>query len=189
MEYTDEQGRALLKLARRTIAARLGCGEPPESGNDQRELQRQGAVFVTLKKRGRLRGCIGNLEPVGPLWQGVHDNALNAAFNDYRFPPLSAEEIDDVHIDISILGPAVPLDYADADDLLAKLRPGMDGVILRCGSAGATFLPHVWQQLPNPEDFLDHLCRKAGLSDAAWRHLHPEIRVYRVQSFEEQSGE
>jgi len=189
MECTDEQGKTLLKLARRTIASRLGRGEAPESGDHCRDLQRQGAVFVTLKKRGRLRGCIGNLEPVGPLWQGVCDNALNAAFNDYRFPPLTAEEIDDVHIDISILGPAVPLEYSDADDLLARLRPGRDGVILRLGSARATFLPHVWQQLPNPEDFLDHLCRKAGLSDSAWRHSHPEIRVYQVQSFEEEKGE
>ena len=189
MEYTDEQGKALLKLARRTIASRLGCGEAPESGTDCKELQQQGAVFVTLKKRGLLRGCIGNLEPVGPLWQGVRDNALNAAFNDFRFPPLKAEEIDEVHIDISILGPAVPLEYSDADDLLAKLRPGQDGVILRSGSARATFLPHVWLLLPNPEDFLDHLCRKAGLSDSAWRHAHPEIRIYRVQSFEEDAGE
>jgi len=99
---------------------------------------------------------------------------------------LTAEEIDEVHIDISILGPPVPLDYADADDLLAKLQPGQDGVILRSGTARATFLPQVWQQLPNPEDFLDHLCRKAGLSDSAWRHSHPEIRIYRVQSFEEE---
>ncbi len=189
MEVTDEQGKALLKLARRTIAFRLGCGEAPESGDDCRDLQQRGAVFVTLKKRGRLRGCIGNLEPVGPLWQGVRDNALNAAFHDSRFPPLTAEEIDEVHLDISILGPAVLLEYSDADDLLARLRPGQDGVILRSGTAGATFLPQVWQQLPNPEDFLDHLCRKAGLSASAWRHSHPEIRIYRVQSFEEGRGE
>jgi len=186
MECTDEQGKTLLNLARRTIASRLGCGEPPESGDDHRDLQQHGAVFVTLKKRGRLRGCIGNLEPVGPLWQGVRDNALNAAFNDYRFPPLTAEEIDELHIDISILSPPVRLEYSDADDLLAKLQPGLDGVILLSGTARATFLPHVWQQLPNPEDFLDHLCRKAGLSDSVWRHSHPEIRIYRVQSFEEE---
>jgi len=186
MECTDDQGKTLLKLAPPHHRLPVGCGEPRQSGDDHRDLQQQGAVFVTLKKRGRLRGCIGNLEPVGPLWQGVRDNALNAAFNDYRFPPLTAEEIDEVHIDISILGPPVPLDYADADDLLAKLQPGQDGVILRSGTARATFLPQVWQQLPNPEDFLDHLCRKAGLSDSAWRHSHPEIRIYRVQSFEEE---
>ncbi|MBB5347483.1 AmmeMemoRadiSam system protein A [Desulfoprunum benzoelyticum] len=186
MEFTNEQGQTLLKLARRTIASRLGRGEAPECGDDYRDLQQQRAVFVTLKKRGRLRGCIGNLEPVGPLWQGVRDNALNAAFNDFRFPPLTAEEIDEVHIDISILGPAVPLEYSDADDLLAKLQPGLDGVILRSGTAGATFLPQVWQQLPDPENFLYHLCRKAGLSGLAWRHSQPEILIYRVQSFEEE---
>lgn len=185
MEYTAEQGKILLRLARQTIAARLGQGEAAEIAPAGMGFEQQRAVFVTLKKQGRLRGCIGNLEPVGSLWQGVRDNAVNAAFNDYRFPPLSADELAELRIDISVLSPPTPLEYSDADDLLARLRPGRDGVILSVGSSRATFLPQVWQQLPRPEDFLGHLCRKAGLSDTAWRDKHPAIRIYTVQSFEE----
>jgi len=186
MEYTAEQGSTLLGFARQTIAARLGRGDTPVERPADREFEQQRAVFVTLKKHGQLRGCIGNLEPVGSLWQGVRDNAINAAFNDYRFSPLSADELDELLIDISILGPPTSLEYRDADDLLAKLHPGKDGVILSVGASRATFLPQVWQQLPRPEDFLGHLCRKAGLRDTAWRDSHPAIRVYRVQSFEEE---
>lgn len=185
MGCSDEQGKILLDLARKTIAARFGRGEEPESSEQHPELQERQAVFVSLKKKGQLRGCIGNLEPVGPLWQAIRDNALNAAFHDYRFSPLTSEELDEIHIDISLLTPAVVLDYADADDLLAKLCPGADGVILRLGAAKATFLPQVWQQLPRSEDFLGQLCRKAGLDKDAWRHMHPEIRIYRVQCFTE----
>lgn len=186
MEYTAEQGKTLLRLARQTIASRLGYGDISESRPDDHDLEKRRAAFVTLKKKGQLRGCIGNLEPVGTLWQGVKDNALNAAFNDYRFAPVTLDELDEIHIDISILGPAVLLEYSDADDLLAKLHPGLDGVILSAGNSRATFLPQVWQQLPRSEDFLGHLCRKAGLSDSAWRDSHPVIRIYRVQSFEEE---
>ena len=186
MEFTAEQGKTLLRLARQTIASRLGLGDMPKSQSEDPDLEERRAAFVTLRKQGQLRGCIGNLEPVGTLWQGVRDNALNAAFNDYRFAPVRAEEFDDLHIDISILGPSITLDYSDADDLLAKLHPGLDGVILTLGSARATFLPQVWQQLPHSEDFLGHLCRKAGLKDTAWRESHPVIRVYRVQCLEEE---
>ncbi len=186
MEYTAEQGRALLRLARQTIAARLENGEAPAGAPEDRGLEQQRAVFVTLKKQGRLRGCIGNLEPVGSLWQGVRENAINAAFNDYRFPPLTPDEFAELRIDISVLSPPAPLAYSDADDLLAKLHPGRDGVILSSGSSRATFLPQVWQQLPRPEDFLGHLCRKAGLSDTVWRDSHPSIQIYTVQSFEEE---
>lgn len=186
MEYTVKQGETLLRLARQTIASRLGRGDMPGSRPDDPDLEMRRAAFVTLKKKGQLRGCIGNLEPVGTLWQGVKDNALNAAFNDYRFAPVTLEELDDIQIDISILGPALPLEYSEADDLLAKLHPGQDGIILRIGNSRATFLPQVWQQLPRSEDFLGHLCRKAGLSDTAWRDSHPEILIYRVQSFEEE---
>lgn len=185
MESSDEQGRILLDLARKTIAAKLGRGEEPGGGEEFPDLQQHQAAFVTLKKKGRLRGCIGNLEPVGPLWQAIRDNALNAAFHDFRFAPLTSEEFEDIYIDISILEPAVPLDYSDEADLLAKLCPGRDGVILRIGAAKATFLPQVWQQLPRIEDFLGQLCRKAGFDEDAWRHMHPEILIYRVQYFAE----
>ncbi len=185
MGCSDDQGRILLDLARKAIAIRLGRGEAPGSGEGYADLQQCQATFVTLKKKGQLRGCIGNLEPVGTLWEGIRDNALNAAFHDYRFAPLSADELDEIHIDISILSPAVLLDYTDTADLLKKLCPGRDGVVLGSGAKAATFLPQVWQQLPRVEDFLGHLCHKAGLDKDTWRHGHPEIRVYQVQCFAE----
>ncbi len=188
LAFTAEQGRVLLEHARRIIALQLGRGESPASAARYPVFQQQGATFVTLKKKGQLRGCIGNLEPVGTIWKGIRANALNAAFHDYRFAPLQLEELDEIHIDISLLTPAVPLVYADDRDLLEKLRPGHDGVILNQGTSRATFLPQVWQQLPRPEDFLGQLCRKAGLHETAWRDMHPEIRIYQVQCFAEESA-
>ncbi len=186
MEYTIQEGQTLLEHARRTIALRLGRNQMSEARESSPVFQQQGATFVTLKKRGQLRGCIGNLEPVGTIWEGIRENALNAAFHDHRFSPLKPEEFDEVHIDISLLTPATSLDYMDAQDLLLKLRPGRDGVILSKGTARATFLPQVWQQLPRPEDFLGQLCRKAGLHETAWRDMHPAIKVYQVQCFAEE---
>ena len=188
MDFTAEEGQALLEHARRTIARQLGRRELPEDGEQFPVFQKRGATFVTLKKRGKLRGCIGNLEPVGSIWEGVRANALNAAFHDYRFTPLKPEEFDEIHIDISLLSPAVPLVYADDRDLLAKLRPGHDGVILSQGGSKATFLPQVWQQLPRAEDFLGQLCRKAGLHETAWCDTHPEVRIYQVRYLEEETA-
>ena len=186
MEFTTEEGRILLAHARRTIALRWGRTDQRAIGEPPPAFQQRGATFVTLKKKGQLRGCIGNLEPVGAIWDGIRDNALNAAFHDYRFSPLKPEEFEEIHIDISLLSPPVSLDYIDGPDLLAKLRPGVDGVILRLGASRATFLPQVWQQLSRPEDFLGQLCRKAGLHETAWRDMHPEIEIYQVQCFAEE---
>jgi len=180
----DRQGQTLLKLARNTLERKLTKGEDPPTPTDPALLVRA-ATFVTLKIAGRLRGCIGNLEPVGPLWEGIRDNAIHAAFHDHRFSPLSPEELPKVHLDISILSPPLPLDYADADELLAKLRPDIDGVILRDGRRSATFLPQVWQQLPRPEQFLGHLCLKAGLPQDYWRQAKLVINTYQVQCFAE----
>lgn len=188
MDFTAEDGRILLEYARGVIAWQLGRGKTPEDGSRYPGFQQKGATFVTLKKRGQLRGCIGNLEPVGTIWDGIRENALNAAFHDYRFSPLKPEELDDIHVDISLLTPAIPLEYADSQDLLKKLQPGRDGVILRHGMAQATFLPQVWEQLPRTEEFLGHLCRKAGLHETCWQDMHPEIRVYQVQCFAEETA-
>lgn len=183
----SEQGRILLDLARKTLEHRLtGAELPPEP--DDPVFRCKVATFVTLKISGNLRGCIGNLAPVGTLWQGIHDNALNAAFHDQRFPALRAAELAHVHIDISILSTPEPLEYKDADDLLDKLRPGVDGVILRDGWRGATFLPQVWQQLPQPDRFLDHLCRKAGLPERNWQEKKLTIEIYQVQCFAEEES-
>ncbi len=185
-QVTAEQGRLLLRLAREAIAEKLGQKRGERNDIVDAALQAECGTFVTLKIGGQLRGCIGNLEPVGSIHEAIRRNALNAAFHDSRFPELSAEELARVHINISILTRPQTLVYRDGTDLISRLRPGMDGVILSLGHTGATFLPQVWEQLPQPEEFLGHLCRKAGLSETAWRDLHPEVSIYQVQCFEEE---
>jgi AmmeMemoRadiSam system protein A len=179
------QGRILIELARKTIAHRVGEGELPAVPADP-AFMRRAATFVTLKIAGKLRGCIGNLEPAGALWEGIRDNAVHAALNDNRFSPLRLEELSRLELDISILSNPAPLEYDDAEDLVAKLHPGIDGVILRDGIKSATFLPQVWQQLPLPENFLGQLCRKAGLPTEIWREKQLDIKTYQVQCFEEE---
>ncbi len=179
-----ERRNFLLKLARRAIEKELaGEAELPESTDS--ELFKKSGTFITLKIEGQLRGCIGNLAAEKTIYGGVKDNALSAAFHDHRFSRLTIEELDRVQIGISILTPPQPLSYKDGDDLIAKLRPGTDGVTLRLGRAGATFLPQVWKQLPKTEQFLAHLCLKAGLSETAWKDSHPDIDIYQVENFEE----
>ena len=182
---TEEQGKTLLALARETISEELG-GDSPAAIPEDPAFDTRCGTFVTLKINGSLRGCIGNLTPAGSVAEGVQRNAINAAFNDPRFSPLTAGELANVDIDISVLSQPHIVEYRDGEDLAARLCPGIDGVILTLGSAGATFLPQVWEQLPTPELFLGHLCRKAGLSETAWRDAHPKIEIYQVQCFEEE---
>ncbi len=186
----EEQGMALVKLARHTIAEKLGLKDAalPDDVRAvlaQDALQARRGTFVTLKIRGRLRGCIGNIAATGSIVDSVRQNAVNAAFRDPRFSPLTAAEFDDVDIEVSILTEPKPLAFSDAGDLLSKLRPETDGVIIRRGGAGATFLPQVWEQLPKPEEFLSHLCLKAGMSADAWKRPGLEVLTYQVQYFEE----
>lgn len=187
-----EQGGSLLKLARRTIAGKLGISRPVAEGPGQEEFsqrifQERRGVFVTLKIAGQLRGCIGSLAASDTIVEGVRRNALNAAFDDPRFPPLALEELDRLLIEVSILTTPRALTHAGGDDLLQRLRPHTDGVIIRQGYRAATFLPQVWDQLPEPESFLTHLCLKAGLANDAWRHRNLEVQTYQVQYFEEQA--
>jgi AmmeMemoRadiSam system protein A len=181
----SRHGEMLLKLARQTLEQQFRK-EKISLEPDEPALSIKAAAFVTLKIDGKLRGCIGNLEPVGALWEGIRDNAINAAFNDHRFSPLTPDELSAVQLDISVLSQPTPLEYQGAEDLLKKLRPGIDGVILRDGPRGATFLPQVWQQLPSAEQFLGHLCLKAGLPQESWRQKNLEIQTYQVQCFEEE---
>lgn len=185
VNISKDHGRELLLLARNTIAGRLGTTDdsPHES---HAEFQQKRGTFVTLKKDGALRGCIGNIEPVCSIEDGIRNNSISAAFNDHRFSPLSEDELQDLDISISILTPAIQLNFTDAADLCAQLRPGIDGVILRSGRASATFLPQVWEQLPEVEQFLSHLCQKAGLTEDAWKDGVVEISVYQVQNFAEE---
>ena len=141
---------------------------------------------MTLTINKQLRGCIGNLDSTDSIVDGIERNAINAAFRDPRFPPLKADELNRVDIEVSILTEPQPLEYRDSKDLLSKLRVNVDGVILRKGSASATFLPQVWEQLPQPETFLSHLCTKAGLPADTWRKGNLDILTYQVQCFEEE---
>jgi AmmeMemoRadiSam system protein A len=188
--FSDEHGRALVKMARETIEDSLGIrpkGGDPEDGplKDPLMGQKHG-VFVTLTKRGSLRGCIGFLEGRESVKDAVRHNAVNAAFNDPRFPPLDPSEVGDIDIEVSILSDPDPLPYEGAADLLARLRPGVDGVIISSGLHSATFLPQVWDQVPDKEEFLGHLCLKAGLRADAWRQGNLQVLVYQVQHFEEE---
>jgi len=188
---SEEQGQVLVRLARQTLAQHFAKPIP------QAEIDLLNAVladpcfnsmcgtFVTLTIDGQLRGCIGNLTSSESLLSGIRRNAINAALQDPRFSPLSASELDRVRIEISVLSEPRPLDYRDAADLLQKLHPDIDGVIIRKGFASATFLPQVWKQLPQPQEFLKHLCLKAGLAADAWQHKELEVSTYQVQYFEE----
>lgn len=188
---SKDQGLALVTLARHTLMKHFK--QPVAAERQERiraaladpALQATSGTFVTLKIGGQLRGCIGSLAGHEPLVDGVRTNALNAAFHDPRFRPLTVEELDRVSIEVSVLTAPEPLEYDDAEDLVARLRPHVDGVTIRKGFAGATFLPQVWEQLPEAEAFLSHLCQKAGLSGDAWRKGDLEVETYQVQYFEE----
>ncbi|MDH4318661.1 MAG: AmmeMemoRadiSam system protein A, partial [Desulfobulbaceae bacterium] len=170
---TEQQGDTLLRLARMTMEAKLSIPETcrcTEQELSHRDLLQKQGVFVTLHLDGMLRGCIGSLTGTESIISGVRRHTVNAAFHDYRFRPLSPEEAQAVQISVSVLSPPEKLHFKDSDELLNRLRPGIDGVIISApGGAGATFLPQVWEQLPLPEMFLTHLCRKAGLVDDYWR--------------------
>jgi AmmeMemoRadiSam system protein A len=184
---SPDERETLLRLARHAIEAAVhgrrvpAADHVPASGR----LSRLGASFVTLSKHGALRGCIGGLQATVNLSEDVAQHAAAAALDDYRFPPVQPAELDDIHIEISVLTEPAPLPYANADDLIAKLRPHIDGVILISGQHKATFLPQVWEKVSGPEVFLDMLCDKAGLPRQTWRRGDVEIRIYQVESFGE----
>jgi AmmeMemoRadiSam system protein B/AmmeMemoRadiSam system protein A len=190
-QIDPQLGQALIKLARQTIIKRLGLKISGKESDlvaaavKDEALKARCGTFVTLKIAGNLRGCIGSLSAEESIVDGVKRNAISAAFHDPRFSPVTVEEIEDVDIEISILTKPQPLEYIDSVDLISKLRVNIDGVILKRGPAGATFLPQVWEQLPLPEDFLSHLCVKAGLLANAWKNTRLEISTYQVQYFEE----
>ncbi len=187
-QLTSQEKEILLKIARESLEAKLrGEKLPPLNAPAQQtpHLQAEGATFVTLTINGKLRGCIGTLQAYQPLAKDVREHALDAALNDYRFPQVQLEELDSIQIEISRLSAPVPLEYADAEDLLAKLRPNVDGVVLRDGSRRATFLPQVWEQLPNARDFLSHLCQKMGARPDLWQHKKLDVLIYQVEEFSE----
>ncbi len=176
----------LLEIARRSIESGLAGGSALQLGNGNLagSLYIPLSSFVTLTHSGALRGCVGSLESTGSLAQSVADSAFKAAFSDSRFLPLEAGEIEEIIIEISVLSRLEPLTAANRADLVNQLQPGEDGLLLRDGSYRATFLPKMWEALSGPEEFLDQLLVKAGLSGDYWSESISFMR-YRALSFGE----
>ena len=181
------QQEALLKLARTALVNAVTGMAPPEPDSNDLSvfLKEPRACFVTLRNKGELRGCIGNVVASKPLFEAVTNNAIGAARRDSRFPPVTVDELDDIHIELSILSEPKPLNYSSREALFEMLRPGRDGVLLTVGNRTATFLPQVWENLPDKEEFLARLCAKAGLEPAAWRLGDLLISTYEVQILSE----
>lgn len=177
MARTEEQhaaGAVLLPLARAAIAR--GLGRSHAADDSAAWLREPGACFVTLTQQGELRGCIGTLEAHRPLLADVRANAVAAALHDPRFAPLSAQELEVTEVEVSLLSSMQTLAFSSEAEALSRLRPGIDGVVFEFGSRRSTFLPQVWEQLPDIADFMAHLKRKAGLPASFW---HAEVRLQR----------
>src|SRR5512143_1135140 len=186
-QLTDEEKKTLLRLAREALEK--GVQQQPMHALERDKLtpalREPGASFVTLTINGQLRGCIGALEPYQSLADDVREHAVAAALEDPRFPAVTPAEVDRIEIEISRLTSPKPLEYTDTNDLLNKLRPQHDGVVLRDGFRRATFLPQVWEKIPDKPDFLDNLCYKVGAAPDTWRWKHLEVLTYEVEEFHE----
>jgi len=169
-------GTALLIRAHNAIAGEFGVATQPEP--DHPALLEPGATFVTLTQNGRLRGCIGSLEARRPLDDDVKSNARFAAFRDPRFAPLTRDELERTRVEVSLLTPAVPIEFADEADAIRQMRPGIDGMIFECRGQRGTFLPQVWESLREPHAFFSHLKQKAGFAPDFWS---PEVKLYRYE--------
>jgi AmmeMemoRadiSam system protein A len=183
---TDEDRKVLLRLARTTIQAELDDRVTPvRSRKPSAALREKRGCFVTLHKRKALRGCIGLIEPIRALAAAVEENARNAAFHDPRFSPVESGELDLIDIEISVLSVPRVLIRRDCEELKEKLIPGVHGVIVSKGSRRATFLPQVWEQLPDQEEFLSCLCRKGCMPGSAWQDDDTMIQIYEAEHFSE----
>jgi AmmeMemoRadiSam system protein A len=184
--YRQDERKLLLELARKSLAATAGGQQAPAvPAGISESLRQPRACFVTLTIDGQLRGCIGSLLPEGPLAEAVIRRARSAALEDPRFSPVEPDEVKRIHIEISVLSLPRPLEFTSPEDLLAKLRPGVDGVVLSLGPNQATYLPQVWKEIPSKEDFLGSLSRKAGLGESAWRSPEAKVETYQAEAFEE----
>lgn len=177
----DEAGTKLLGIARGAIESKLfGSASMP----DAPWLRQHGATFITLTKDGALRGCIGSLEAARPLGDDTAENAIAAAFRDPRFPPMSAAEWPGIKVEVSLLSAPKPMRFADEADLVAQIRQDEDGIILECDGRRATFLPQVWESIPDKRQFLAELARKAGLP-AEVRLARCRVWRYKVTKWKE----
>lgn len=184
---TPEEKQILLRLARQSIEQVVDNQPLPALRLEDYPLalQAEGASFVTLTIYGELRGCIGVLAPYQPLVQDVCEHAAAAALEDPRFPPVRTAEVPHLVIEISRLTPPEPFLYKSTQELLDRLRPGIDGVVLRDGFRRATFLPQVWEHLPDKADFLSHLCNKMGAPANLWQRKNLQVELYEVEEFRE----
>lgn len=185
VEINSEEQEILLDFAYAAIVASAGEGSFPsiEPNSLPPQLSEPGASFVTLNIAGKLRGCMGTIEPKLPLAEDVIKNASSAAHHDPRFPAVTLEEIDLIEIEVSVLTTPEILLFNSSEDLLSQLKPAIDGVILKKGIRRATFLPQVWKKVDDTEDFLTRLCLKANLTHDAWCSEELEILTYTVKSF------
>jgi hypothetical protein len=184
---TNAEKQTLVRLAREAMEyGVVGRSLPPlDRSLLTANLIEHGASFVTLTISTELRGCIGALEAFQPLVEDVREHAIAAALEDPRFPPVDQSELSSIKLEISRLTAPHPLEYSSSDDLLKKLRPHVDGVILKDGSRRATFLPQVWEKIPGPAEFLGHLCQKMGAHANAWRTTSMQVLVYQVEEFDD----
>jgi hypothetical protein len=171
---SDEQGRALVELARQCILHELG-GPPPARPHGKR-FEEPAATFVTVTREGRLHGCIGTLAPRKSLVADVEENAVAAAFMDPRSQAFREEWIPEMGVEVTVLGPLEPIRFTSEEDLLQKIVPHEDGLVLRWGHFRGTFLPQVWESLPERKVFLDELKHKAGLPRDFWSS---DVEVFR----------
>ena len=186
---TDGEKLTLLRLAREAMeyAVRGKTLSMPPLDNRflTPRLLENGASFITLTINNNLRGCIGALEAYQPLANDVREHAVAAALEDPRFRPVDESELSRISLEVSRLTVPHPLEYSSSEDLLAKLHPHIDGVVLKDDYRRATFLPQVWEKIPDPTDFLDHLCAKMGAKQNLWRNTKLEVYVYQVEEFRE----
>jgi AmmeMemoRadiSam system protein A len=187
-QLNKEERSLLLQLARQALELAVnGHPLPPlDLKSLPPRLSEPGASFVTLTRGGELRGCIGALEPYLPLAEDVREHAAAAALQDFRFPPVRPEELPDINIEISRLTAPKTLAYDSPQELLERLCPHLDGVILRDGLRRATFLPQVWEKLPDAALFMSHLCQKMGAPPDLWRVRKMDVQVYQVEEFHEE---
>ncbi len=184
---SDGEKKTLLRLAREAMDYGVkGQKLPPlDLQSLSAALRDPGASFVTLTIHDELRGCIGALEAYQPLAEDVREHAVAAALNDPRFPPVQEGELSRIRIEVSRLTAPHPMEYATSEDLLKKLRPHIDGVVLKEGHRRATFLPQVWEKIPDPAEFLDNLCYKMGVPANSWRTGTLQVLIYQVEEFRE----
>jgi AmmeMemoRadiSam system protein A len=186
-QLNQNEKEILLKIARDALSEAVAHKSLPkiDLASLSQKLQTEGASFVTLTIHDQLRGCIGTLEAYQPLALDVQEHAIAAALQDFRFPNVKPVELPIIQIEISVITPKTHLSYENTSDLLTKLRPNIDGVVLQDGFRKATFLPQVWEKLPDPKQFLSHLCLKMGAPADLWQKKALDVYVYQVEEFHE----